>query len=53
MEVTLVILLVLAILIVLPALIGFGIVGAFKLTERRRATAKRGAAGLVWRLDAD
>lgn len=53
MEVTLVILLVLAILIVLPALIGFGIVGAFKLTERRRATAKRGTAGLVWRLDAD
>ena len=53
MEVTLVILLALAILIVLPALVGFGILGSLKLTERRRATAKRGAAGLVCRVDAD
>jgi len=53
MEVTLVLLLALAIFIVLPALIGFGILGVVRLVKPFRAARKQGIAGLACAMDAD
>ncbi len=47
------ILLAIAIFIVLPVVIGFGILGLLKIKERGRATGKRDAAWLACSMDAD
>ena len=47
------ILLAIAIFIVLPMVIGFGILGFLKIMERGRATGKRYVAWLVCSADAD
>ncbi len=47
MEVKLMILLALAIFIVLPSLIGFGILGVVRLVKPFRAARKQGIAGLA------
>lgn len=46
-------LLVIGVSVAAPAFIAFGVVGAFRLGERRRATEKREVVGMVCRVDAD
>ena len=53
MEVTVTVLLVLAIFVVVPALIGFGILGTLRLVKPSRAAGRESVAALACAVDAD